>query len=164
MKNLWAPWRMAYVKEHDFEDGCFLCRDLADGSQDAENYVLIRSALAFVIMNVFPYSNGHLMVSPRRHTGDFTGLTEAESAELTRLTQQCIRVLDETLKPHGYNVGLNLGEAAGAGVADHLHIHVVPRWANDTNFMPVLADVKLIPEHLTDTYRVLRESFERAGE
>ena len=164
LKNLWAPWRMAYVKEHDSEDGCFLCCNLAEESQDAENYILTRSALAFVIMNLFPYSNGHLMVSPRRHTGDFTALTEAESAELTRLTQECIRVLGGTLKPHGYNVGLNLGEAAGAGVADHLHIHIVPRWTSDTNFMPVLADVKLIPDHLTNTYRMLKESFEKAAE
>ena len=137
---------------------------IRSGKNDASGMSIIRGQRTSAARIVFPYSNGHLMVSPRRHTGDFTGLTEAESAELTRLTQQCIRVLDETLKPHGYNVGLNLGEAAGAGVADHLHIHVVPRWTNDTNFMPVLADVKLIPEHLTDTYRVLRESFERAGE
>ncbi len=164
MKNLWAPWRMTYIKGENSEDGCFLCRKLAEETQDAENYVLIRTELAFVIMNVFPYSNGHMMVSPRRHTGDFLGLTDEESAELTGLTQRCIRVLEETLSPHGYNVGLNLGEAAGAGVADHLHVHIVPRWTSDTNFMPVLADVKLIPDHLSNTYRMLRESFERAGE
>lgn len=164
MKHLWAPWRMAYVKGEDSEDGCFFCRKLAEEDRDAENYVLHRSERAFVIMNVFPYSNGHLLVSPRRHTGDFLDLNPEEMADLLALTRRCMRVLSETLVPHGFNVGLNLGEAAGAGVADHLHVHIVPRWKGDTNFMPVLADVKVIPEHLRHTYDLLKGIFDRDGE
>ncbi|MEE8110662.1 MAG: HIT domain-containing protein [bacterium] len=163
MERLWAPWRMAYIKGEDSEEGCFFCRKLAEDDKDADNYVLHRSELAFVIMNVFPYSNGHLMISPRRHTGDFLDLSEEEAAELMRLTRRCIQVLGETLQPHGFNVGLNLGEAAGAGISDHLHVHLVPRWKGDTNFMPVLADVKVIPDHLTHTYQLLKGSFAKGG-
>ncbi|MFQ5691718.1 MAG: HIT domain-containing protein [Nitrospinota bacterium] len=163
MKHLWAPWRMTYVSGEDSEEGCFFCRKLAEEGRDFENRVLYRSDLAFVIMNAFPYSNGHLMVSPRRHTGDFLGLDGDETAELMSLTQRCVRVLNDALHPHGFNIGLNLGEAAGAGVADHLHLHIVPRWKADTNFMPVLADVKVIPDHLSNTYELLKRSFEKDG-
>lgn len=152
---------MAYVKGEGSEGGCFFCRKMAEEDRDAENYVLCRSELAFVIMNVFPYSNGHIMVSPRRHTGDFFDLSDREMVELMRLTRSCTRILQETLEPHGFNLGLNLGEAAGAGVTDHLHVHIVPRWKGDTNFMPVLADVKVIPDHLSSTYQMLKRSFEK---
>jgi ATP adenylyltransferase len=152
---------MAYIKGENYEDGCFFCRKLAEEDRDAENYLLHRSELAFVIMNIFPYSNGHVMVSPRRHTGNLLDLQESETTELMRLTQRSVQVLEDTLKPHGFNVGLNMGEAAGAGVAEHLHIHIVPRWSGDTNFMPVLAEVKVIPDHLRHTYQTLKQSFEK---
>ena len=162
MKNLWAPWRMTYVKGDDVEEGCFLCRTLNEDGKDEENYVLCRTALVFVIMNLFPYSNGHLMVSPRRHIGEFLELTEEERNELMRLIQLSVGFLSEAMGPHGYNIGINLGQAAGAGVAEHLHVHIVPRWTGDTNFMPILADVKLIPDHLDSTFRRLKVLFDKA--
>jgi ATP adenylyltransferase len=154
---------MTYVKRKIRKDGCFLCQKLKEDKKDEENYVLCRTNLAFVIMNVFPYSNGHLMISPHRHTGDFLDLTEEERNELMRLTQMSIGFLSEAMGAHGYNVGINLGKAAGAGLEEHLHVHVVPRWTGDTNFMPVLADVKLIPDHLDSTYHILKVLFQKVG-
>ena len=150
------------MKRNIGNDGCFLCQKLKEDKKDEENYVLCRTNLAFVIMNVFPYSNGHLMISPHRHTGDFLDLTEEEGNELMRLAKMSIGFLGEAMGPHGYNVGINLGKAAGAGLEDHLHLHVVPRWTGDTNFMPVLADVKLIPDHLDSTYHILKVLFQKA--
>lgn len=154
---------MTYVKGDGGNEGCFLCQKLKEDGKDEENYVLFRTKLAYVIMNIFPYSNGHLMISPCRHTGDFLDLTEEERNELMRLTQMSIGFLGEAMSPHGYNVGINLGKAAGAGLDDHLHVHIVPRWGGDTNFMPVLADVKLIPDHLDSTYQDLKVLFQKVG-
>ena len=153
-KPLWAPWRLEYVQAADEEDGCLFCR-AAESGDDEDRLVVHRGGRAIVLLNKFPYSSGHLMVAPIRHTGDFTQLEEDEVAEIHRLAGHGMGALGETYSPQGYNLGWNLGRIAGAGVVDHVHLHVVPRWAGDTNFMPVLADVKVIPEHLLETRRKL---------
>ncbi len=165
MDRLWAPWRMEFILnenaksgEGDGSSGCVLCglRQMDDGPG---NLILCRGALTYIVMNKYPYSNGHLMVVPHRHVGDFEELTEEEGSELFRMNQRCITVLRENMKTHGFNVGYNLGKAAGAGIEPHLHLHIVPRWEGDHNFMPVLSDVRVIPEHLEATYEALRKSF-----
>jgi ATP adenylyltransferase len=152
-KPLWAPWRLEYVGSADEAEGCFFCAAL-EGS-DEEGLVVKRGASAFVLLNKFPYSSGHLLVAPVRHTGDFRELEGEEVVELHGLASEGIAALGETYRPDGFNLGWNLGRVAGAGVLDHVHLHVVPRWAGDTNFMPVLADVKVLPEHLEETRRRL---------
>ena len=131
------------------------CNALEAGDESEDALVVHRGRLAFVLLNRFPYTSGHLMVAPVRHVGDYGGLEDDEALELHRLTRTALRVLGDTYTPHGYNVGWNLGRAAGAGVLDHIHLHVVPRWGGDTNFMPVLADIRVIPEALADTRRRL---------
>ncbi len=158
MERLWAPWRLEYIVGTK-TDGCIFC-DFPKQDNDAENKILYRSSHAFVIMNAFPYSNGHLMVAPYRHLGDITDLTAEENLDIMSLAQQCRKALGETCGPDGFNVGMNLGAAGGAGIADHIHMHVVPRWVGDTNFMPVFADVKVIPEALETTYKKLKERFD----
>jgi ATP adenylyltransferase len=153
VKQLWAPWRLEYIKSADEEPGCLFC-DAAAGD-DEERLVVRRGTRAIVILNKFPYSSGHFMVAPVRHVGEFGDLEADEALELHRLASSGMGALAETYAPQGYNVGWNLGRIAGAGVVDHVHMHVVPRWAGDTNFMPVLADVKVLPEHLEDTRRRL---------
>lgn len=157
MKRLWAPWRLQYVIGPRTE-GCIFCAAAA-GGDDAQSLVVHRGAHAFVIMNLFPYNSGHVMVVPYRHLARLSELTDAEGLELTRLVDLSIRAQEAALQPEGTNVGMNLGRGAGAGIDDHLHVHVVPRWVGDTNFMPVLGDLKVIPEHLEATYRRLKESF-----
>ncbi len=156
-KQLWAPWRLEYVQAAGSEEGCVFCA-AADGD-DEELLVVHRGEHAFVLLNKFPYSTGHVMVAPRRHVGDFGELDEDEALEIHRLAAHALDVLRATMNPHGFNLGWNLGRAAGAGVVDHVHLHVVPRWGGDTNFMPVLADVKVIPEHLAGTRRKLAEAW-----
>ncbi len=148
-KPLWAPWRLEYIQQADEQQGCIFC--LAAAGDDEASLVVHRGDAAFVLLNRFPYSSGHLMVAPLRHVGDFGELTDEEALEIHRLAERGIAALAETYAPQGYNLGWNLGRIAGAGVLDHVHLHVVPRWAGDTNFMPVLADVKVIPEHLAAT-------------
>lgn len=160
MKRLWAPWRGEYIRSAAAEcdkgrQQCLFCR-LRDEKEDEKNLVLARGRGAFVVMNRYPYNNGHLMVAPNRHVGDYEKLTVAEHAEIARLVKAALRALRLAMKPHGFNVGMNLGRVAGAGVADHVHVHVVPRWNGDTNFMPTLADTKVVSEHLRDTWRQLR--------
>ena len=150
-KQLWAPWRLEYVGSAGDQQGCIFCRALAGSDEDG--LVVRRGARAFVLLNKFPYASGHLMVAPVRHVGEFTELEEAEVLELHRLAGQGLGALAETYAPQGFNLGWNLGRIAGAGVTDHVHLHVVPRWAGDTNFMPVLADVKVLPEHLAESRR-----------
>jgi ATP adenylyltransferase len=149
-KPLWAPWRLEYIQQADEQDGCVFCLAAASGD-DAEALVVHRGTAAFVLLNKFPYSSGHLMVAPVRHVGEFAELTDEEALEIHRLAERGIAALAETYAPQGYNLGWNLGRIAGAGIVDHVHLHVVPRWAGDTNFMPVLADVKVMPEHLAAT-------------
>ena len=155
MKQLWAPWRLEYIKSADEESGCLFC-DAAAGD-DEERLVIRRGERALVLLNKFPYSSGHFMVAPVRHVGEFAELEADEVLELHRLASAGMGALAETYAPQGYNVGWNLGRIAGAGVVDHVHLHVVPRWAGDTNFMPVLADTKVLPEHLEETRRKLAE-------
>jgi ATP adenylyltransferase len=149
-KPLWAPWRLEYIRQADEQEGCVFCRAAAS-RDDADALVVHRGQAAFALLNKFPYSSGHLMVAPVRHVGDFAELTDEEALEIHRLAQHGIDALAATYAPQGYNLGWNLGRIAGAGIVDHVHLHVVPRWAGDTNFMPVLADVKVMPEHLAAT-------------
>lgn len=157
MRQLWAPWRLEYI-QGPREDRCFLCAAAA-GDDDAAALVVARDASCFVILNRFPYNVGHAMVVPYRHRGRLEELEDAELLALMRLTDRTVRVQQEVLRAEGCNVGLNLGRAAGAGVEDHVHIHVVPRWVGDTNFMPVLGDVKVLPEYLQETRARLAEGF-----
>jgi len=160
-RQLWAPWRLQYVESADSDDGCVLCR--AAAGPDEETLVVARSQRAFVLLNKFPYASGHLMVAPYRHVGDFGDLGEDEALEIHRLAAQGMVALRESFDPHGFNAGWNFGRVAGAGVVDHVHLHLVPRWAGDTNFMPVLADVKVLPEHLVETRRKLAEAWPAAA-
>jgi len=158
-KQLWAPWRLEYIKRADEEEGCFFCH-AAEGP-DEEGLVVHRGQRAFVVLNKFPYSSGHLLVAPLRHIGDFGELENEEALELHRLAAEGLCALAAVYEPQGYNLGWNLGRIAGAGVIDHVHEHVVPRWAGDTNFMPVLADVKVLPEHLAETRERLAAAWPR---
>jgi ATP adenylyltransferase len=162
MEKLWAPWRMAYI-EVTAPSGCIFCEKPAEG-QDERNWILYRGERAFIILNAFPYNNGHLMVAPVRHTADVESLLPEEQAEIFDLTRLCVSLLREAYRPDGYNIGMNLGKVAGAGVADHLHMHVVPRWNGDTNFMPVLAETKVLPDSLDSTYGKLREALNDRGQ
>jgi ATP adenylyltransferase len=150
---LWAPWRLEYVSSADEQEGCFFC--LAEAGEDEEWLVVRREERALVLLNKYPYASGHLLVAPRRHLADFAGLTDEEALDVHRLAGRGMTALAQLFSPQGYNVGWNLGRIAGAGLVDHVHLHVVPRWAGDTNFMPVLADVKVMPEHLLETRRKL---------
>ena len=158
MKQLWAPWRLEYIEAADEDTGCVFCRAAAADDDEAA-LVVHRGEHAFVLLNKFPYVSGHLMVAPYRHLGDFAALTDEEALEVHRLGERGMAALAETYAPQGYNVGWNLGRIAGAGIVDHVHLHVVPRWAGDTNFMPVLADVKVLPEHLLETRRRLADAW-----
>jgi ATP adenylyltransferase len=158
-RQLWAPWRLEYIRSADEQDVCVFC--LAREGDDEGSLVVQRGERAFVLLNKFPYASGHLMVAPYQHTGDFAELEDDEALEIHRLAGQGMGALAQTFAPQGYNVGWNLGRIAGAGVVDHVHMHVVPRWAGDTNFMPVLADVKVMPEHLLETRRKLAEAWPR---
>ena len=158
VKQLWAPWRLEYIARADDEDGCVFCRAAASDDDEAR-LVVHRGEHAFALLNKFPYASGHFMVAPYRHAGDFGELTDDEVLDVHRLSGQGIGALAQVYEPQGYNLGWNLGRIAGAGVVDHVHLHVVPRWAGDTNFMPVLADVKVLPEHLAETRRRLAEAW-----
>jgi ATP adenylyltransferase len=156
-RQLWAPWRLEYVQHADAAGGCIFCN--AVQGDDEKFLVVRRGECALVLLNKFPYSSGHLMVAPRRHEGDFRRLEQAETLEIQDLAASALGALSSAYAPDGYNVGWNLGRVAGAGIVDHVHLHVVPRWSGDTNFMPVLADVKVIPEHLAATRRTLADSW-----
>lgn len=157
--QLWAPWRLEYILG-EAEKHCIFCvRERCD--EDLSRQILARGEHAFVLLNKYPYTNGHLMVAPYRHTADHAELSAAEVQEMHQLLVLARDVLQETLSPQGFNLGMNLGLAAGAGVADHLHQHLVPRWVGDTNFMPVLDDVRVIPQHLERTYQLLQPLFAR---
>jgi ATP adenylyltransferase len=159
-RQLWAPWRLEYIAAADEQDGCVFC--LAQEAAEDDSLVVQRGRNAFVLLNKFPYASGHLMVAPYRHVGDFGALEDDEALEIHRLASHGIGALAHTYSPQGYNAGWNLGRVAGAGVVDHVHLHVVPRWTGDTNFMPVLADVKVLPEHLLETRRKLAEAWPSA--
>ena len=159
MERLWAPWRLEYIEAADEAAGCFLCAALA--GDDEQGLVVQRGQQAIVVLNKFPYASGHLLVAPHRHEGEFGALSDEEVLEVHRLAEQGIGALSQVYAPQGYNLGWNLGRVAGAGLPGHVHLHVVPRWAGDTSFMPVLADVKVLPEHLLETRRKLAEAWPR---
>ena len=158
-KQLWAPWRLEYIEQADEQEGCLFCRTAAGGDQ--EGLVVRRGTHAFAMLNKYPYASGHLLVAPYRHVAEFGDLGDEEALEIHRLAGSGIAALAETYHPHGFNLGWNLGRIAGAGVAEHAHLHVVPRWAGDTNFMPVLADVKVLPEALEATRAKLAAAWPR---
>ena len=162
MKRLWAPWRMKYIEQADKTEGCIFCTLPAE-NKDEEKLILHRGKTAFIMLNSFPYNNGHLMVAPFKHTADMQDLEDEELLEIQRLLRYAIRLLTETMHPDGFNIGVNLGLTAGAGVADHIHWHIVPRWNGDTNFMPVVADTKVLPDSLQSTYKKLKKKIEELG-
>ncbi|MFC1945638.1 HIT domain-containing protein [Chloroflexota bacterium] len=155
MSRIWAPWRIEYI-ESEKPAGCILCEKPAEDNDEA-NYILYRGRLNFVILNAYPYNPGHLMVAPYRHLAGVAELTDEERNEHFEMVTRCTNLLQAAVAPQGYNIGMNLGRVAGAGIEDHIHSHIVPRWNGDTNFMPVLADVRVMPQALADTYRKLRE-------
>lgn len=160
MEVLWAPWRMAFIEDSRREGQCIFC---PMDQTDEKRYILFRTPRSLVILNRFPYAHAHLMVAPVRHTAEVDQLAVEEMTDLFQNVRRSIQVLREVLHPGGFNVGMNLGQVAGAGILDHLHFHVVPRWMGDVNFMPLLAEVRVLPEHLEQTYRRLRPSFEQLG-
>jgi ATP adenylyltransferase len=166
LDRLWTPHRMAYINSDDRRDesydqpaGCPFCR--APERDDADGLVVARGKSVFAVLNLYPYNPGHLMVCPYRHVADYTDLDEAETVELARFTQTAMRVVRRVSGAHGFNLGMNQGSVAGAGIAAHLHQHVVPRWGGDTNFMPVVARTKVLPQLLGDTRRLLAEWWPR---
>ncbi len=156
MKFLWAPWRMDYILEKKEKD-CIFCQKPLE-KKDRENLILYRGTYGYAMMNKFPYNNGHLMIIPNRHCLDLEALRENEMRDLFGLLKAAVRILKETLHPQGFNIGINIGTAGGAG-EDHVHIHVVPRWAGDTNFMPIFGEAKVVPQYLQETYRTLYPKF-----
>ena len=164
MDQIWSPWRMEYIlaaKEQGDDSGCIF-DDLPAEDDDERTRILRRGRLAFVIMNSFPYNPGHVMVAPYRHVGDFRALEADALAEIDALIGRSITALEDEMQPHGFNLGMNLGRVAGAGIPDHVHWHVVPRWNGDTNFMPVVGQTRVLPELLEETYRRLRPRFVEA--
>lgn len=156
MQVMWAPWRMAYVGER-VERECIFCAALS--GEPRQRLLLGTTPASIVMLNRYPYQHAHLMVAPRRHTASLPDLPAAEHADLAETVRRVLASLDAALQPAGFNVGMNLGRVAGAGVADHLHWHIVPRWAGDTNFMPMLAETRVMPQHLDETYDRLRPAF-----
>ena len=161
MDQLWAPWRLAYAADSSRPklggDDCFVCRGLAE-SDDRANLIALRTPLSVVVLNRFPYNNGHLLVAPRAHKARLDELTADETLDLQEVIRRMVGVIERRMTPDGFNVGLNLGRAAGAGLPGHLHWHVVPRWNGDTNFMPVVAGVKVIVQSLDALWELLREA------
>ncbi len=162
MKRLYSPWRSLYIqsfKEAKKSKRCLFCR-IAKENKDAENLVVWRGDYCYLVMNLYPYNSGHMMIVPYKHTPDLGALSDVEYSEMMKTAVKAMQALDKVSKPQGFNFGANLGRAAGAGIDEHLHFHVVPRWSGDTNFMPVLADVKLISEDLKKTWKELRKKIE----
>ena len=159
MENLWAPWRMEYItSQHNDKKKCVFCES-PKNKDDKENHIVYRGEHCYVILNRFPYNNGHVMVLPYQHCNDLLNLSDEVYSECQELIKKTIKALRMVFNPQGINVGLNLGSAAGAGIAEHIHYHLLPRWQGDTNFMPVVAGVKVISESLDSTYHKLKEAF-----
>ena len=161
MERLWTPWRLTYVTGVGEAQGCVFCAARGDAATAPDSLVVHRGAACFVVLNLYPYNNGHLMVVPDRHVGSLDALTPDERAELMELTRRAEVALTEAYHPHGLNMGINLGKAAGAGVLDHLHVHLVPRWNGDTNYMTVVGQTRVLPEELHQTVARLRPIFAR---
>jgi ATP adenylyltransferase len=161
VKHIWTPWRMPYIARDKSSDACVFCRISSQDIQcDSQNYVLFRAQRTFAVLNLFPYNNGHLMVVPYDHLASLELLPTQTQADLMHMVTYCVELLRRAMQPAGFNVGLNIGKAAGAGIDDHIHIHVVPRWMGDTNFMPVIAESRVIPEWLDGTYAKLKSFVE----
>lgn len=157
LERFWTPWRMPYILSDKQREGCVFCQKLIqDRERDRENYVLLRAQHVFVVLNLYPYNNGHLMILPYEHVGSLEELPFEVQAEMMHMVSYFIKLMRQAMKPGGFNVGINIGKEAGAGIDDHIHIHVVPRWKGDTNFMPVIAEMRVIPELLDDTYAKLK--------
>lgn len=156
-KNLWAPWRIKYIQGLGQSGDCFICHNLANPQNDDKNLVLWRSTRCIVILNHFPYNNGHLLIAPSRHICELNAASDEELLELTKLVRESQKALTLAIKPHGFNVGMNLGRCAGAGLPEHLHVHIVPRWDGDTNFMNVCSDTGVISQSLTELLEQLRQ-------
>ena len=161
MDRLWAPWRIEYVSSPK-EEGCVFCNKAA-GVDDRELLILYRGKLSFVLMNLYPYNNGHLMIAPYEHESDPLNIDRDAKSEIMSLTDSSMTILKDSMKPQGFNFGANIGEAGGAGIADHLHYHIVPRWSGDTNFMPVLGHTKTIVQGLKEAYDQLKPEFDKIG-
>ena len=157
-KNLWAPWRIGYIQGLDKSDECFICRNLKNPQDDDKNFILWRTKNCIVVLNRFPYNNGHLMIAPNRHIADLEDANSEELTEIAKLMVETKKVLSLAIKPHGFNIGVNLGRCAGAGLPGHVHVHVVPRWDGDTNFMSVCGDTKLISQSLAELYNLLKQA------
>lgn len=163
--RMWAPWRLEYIKQPrpaGGEEECIFCTKPAQ-TDDEDTYIVHRGERAFVILNAYPYNNGHLMVAPFTHVGSVSTIDDETSLEMMQLTKRCCDVLDSVYSPEGYNIGINQGRVAGAGVLHHIHLHIVPRWGADTNFMPVLADTRVLPQQLSESYRELKSAFDDGG-
>jgi ATP adenylyltransferase len=158
MKHIWAPWRMEYIAAEK-PQGCILCEKPKE-DRDALNYILYRGKWNFVILNSYPYNPGHLMVAPYRHAGSLEELSEEELREHFDIVRKANKMLREAFCPHGFNIGINIGKAAGAGIEGHVHTHIVPRWEGDTNFMPVISNTRILPESLASTYEKLKQKVE----
>jgi len=164
MKNLWTPWRMEYIEgKSGGKNGCIFCA-APDLSYSAKDLILYRDNALAVLLNRFPYANGHLLVAPSRHLADLAELSPDENGALAAMLRRCVAILRKQLNPDGFNIGLNLGEIAGAGLADHLHWHIVPRWQGDHNYMAVLAEIRTIPEHIEKTFAKLLPDFQGKAE
>jgi len=159
MERLWAPWRMSYILSQR-SNGCIFCEKPRE-NKDKENYILSRDKHGFAILNAFPYNNGHLMIAPYRHVPNIEDLSDEEFLSIFSLLKRWVEVIKMELKPDGFNIGMNIGKAAGAGIEGHIHIHVVPRWIGDVNFMPVISETKVISEHLDVTYEKLVAGWRR---
>ena len=156
-KNLWAPWRIKYIQGLSESSECFICHNLENPDDDDKNLVLWRSNLCLVVLNRFPYNNGHLLIAPARHIPDLDQATDEELLEMTKLVRESQKALSLAMKPHGFNVGMNFGRCAGAGLPEHLHIHLVPRWDGDTNFMSVCSDTNVISQSLVGLHELLKK-------
>jgi len=156
---IWAPWRIGYIVKIK-KKGCFLCHSYKSRDDD-KNFVVYRGKFSFIVMNIFPYNNGHLMIAPIRHLKDIASLTDEEDKEIMELIKKSVKILKKLLTPDGFNIGVNLGKTAGAGLENHIHFHIVPRWNGDTNFMPVISDTKVIPQSLSELYLELTEEFKK---
>ena len=164
MERLWAPWRIKYIETGNI-DGCIFCvKPGQSADNDAANYIIHRGCHAFVLLNLYPYIGGHIMIASYKHAGSMEDLTDDELLEIITLVRKATKTLKKAFDPDGFNVGMNIGEAAGAGFADHVHVHVVPRWAQDTNFMPVLTDTRVISESLDETYERLVKAWKQQTE
>ncbi len=158
MKQLWAPWRLAFIEQVSHGSGCFFCEKPAS-HHDEKTFILWRGRHAYVLMNIYPYNNGHLLIAPYRHIGALEDLPETVVLDMLRLVQRSIKAIRKAYAPEGFNIGVNQGKVAGAGIEHHIHLHIVPRWSSDTNFMPLLGETRVLPQHLKASYTRLKAAF-----